>query len=58
MNSYRQGELDFLILASNSYYGKQMYFEQDDGTIYSRVSCKHMTLAQAVIEFCLTLGED
>ena len=57
-DSYRQGMLDFLVLASNRYYAKQMYFEQDDGTIYSRVSGKCLTLTQAVIEFCCTIGED
>ncbi len=36
---------------SSAYYGKQMYFTQPDGTIYSRLSCGYMTFEEALSEF-------
>lgn len=50
-NDYERGELDTLIRLSNVYNGKQYYFEQDNGMIYSRESDKLMTLEEAIREF-------
>lgn len=43
---------------TSSYYGKQMYFTQPDGTIYSRVSCGYMTFEEALSEFRETISMD
>lgn len=37
---------------TSTYYGKQYYFLQDDGTVYSRYSGESMTFEQAMDEFC------
>ena len=61
MNRVDDDELtpyDVLVVLSNSYWGKQYYFEQDDGMIYSRDSGKYMTLEDAVIEFAERIGDD
>ena len=36
---------------TSAYYGKQMYFTQPDGTIYSRLSCGYITFEKALAEF-------
>ena len=36
---------------SSAWFGKQCYFKQDDGTVYSRQSCKYLTFDQAIEEF-------
>lgn len=38
-------------LISSAYYGKGMYFKQDDGIVYSRYSCKYMSVDEAIREF-------
>lgn len=44
---------------SSLYYGKQMYFEQDGGVIYSRHSCRNFpALQDAVNEFAKILEEE
>ena len=45
-------------LLSSAWYGKQCYFRQDDGTIYSRKSCKYMTFDQAIDEFAGLVSGD
>ena len=50
---------DVLEQLSSLYYGKQMYFMQDNGIIYSRYSCKYLrTLQDAVNEFGKLLDYD
>lgn len=44
-------EWDLLDLLSPAWFGKQCYFQQDDGTIYSRASGEYLTLDQAIDEF-------
>jgi hypothetical protein len=44
-------EWDLFSLLSSVWHGKQYYFKQDDGTVYSRQSCKYLTFDQAVDEF-------
>lgn len=38
-------------LITSVYYGKQYYFEEWDGTVYSRLSHKRMTKEEALAEF-------
>lgn len=38
--------------------GKQYYFRQDDGRVYSRDSGKYMLFDQAIDEFCGRLSND
>lgn len=45
------GEWDMFDLISSAYYGKGMYFKQDNDIVYSRYSCKHMTVDEAIREF-------
>lgn len=47
----KESELEMFDLISSAYYGKQMYFKQDDGTVYSRYSCKQMSVDEAIREF-------
>lgn len=44
-------EWDLFDLLSSAWYGKSCYFKQEDGTVYSRVSCEYMSLDQAIDEF-------
>ena len=41
-----------------AYYGKEMYFKQDNGTVYSRSSCRYLTWEQAKSEFLTRLYHD
>ena len=43
---------------ASAYYGKQMYFTQPDGTIYSRLSCGYMTFEEALSEFREAISMD
>lgn len=45
-------------LISAVWYGKDAYFRQDDGMVYSRISGEYMTFDQAVNEFVCELHED
>lgn len=51
MNNYDKGRWEVLLIASNAEYGKQCYFLQDDGAIYSRNCGKNLTLDEAIVEF-------
>lgn len=54
---YADGEWELFTLITSAYYGKQYYFLQDDGLVYSRASCKYMKKDDAVIEFLGIIGE-
>ena len=58
MSEYELGEYDVLELFSSAWYGKQYYFLQDDGVIYSRDSGKYITLDEAISEFASKIGDD
>lgn len=58
MSDYERGRFDMLVTISSVEYGKQCYFLQDDGSVYSRRSCKYMTLEDAVEEFLDAQGWD
>ena len=47
----KDGEWEMFDLISSAYYGKGMYFKQDNGTVYSRYSCKYMSVDEAIREF-------
>lgn len=43
-------------LITSAYYGKMMYSRQENGIIYSRYSCKYMTMDDALNEFLSLLS--
>ena len=47
----KEGEWDMFDLISSAYYGKGMYFKQDNGIVYSRHSGEYMTVDEAIREF-------
>lgn len=47
----KEGEWEMFDLISSAYYGKRMYFKQDNGIVYSRYSCKYMSVDEAILEF-------
>ena len=55
---YKCGRFDALDAISSVYYGKQYYFREDNGLIYSRDSCKYLTLEEAIYEFADKFGDD
>ena len=55
---YERGRFDVLDAISSIYYGKQYYFLEDNGTVYSRDSCKYLTLEEAIYEFADKFGDD
>ena len=58
MADYDRGRWDVLYELSCAYLGKQYYFIQGGGVIYSRYSCRYMTLDDAVDEFQKLLWGD
>ena len=54
---YADGEWELFTLITSAYYGKEYYFIQDDGLVYSRASCKYMKKDDAVREFLGIIGE-
>lgn len=55
---YRRGRFDVLDAISSVYYGKRYYSLEDNGTVYSRDSCKYLTLEEAIYEFADKFGDD
>ena len=45
------GEWEMFDLITSKWFGKQCYFKQDDGMVYSRKTCKLMTVQDAISEF-------
>ena len=43
---------------SSAYYGKQMYFMQDNGMIYDRYNCDYTTFDEAVNRFVRMVADD
>ena len=54
----KEGEWDMFDLISSAYYGKGMYFKQDNGTVYSRHSGDYMTIDEAIREFISLIDEE
>ena len=42
-------------ILSSAWYGKDCYFKQDNGTVYSRASCQYLSFDQAIDEFAFAL---
>ena len=51
------GEWDMFELITSVYFGKQYYFAEDNGLVYSRETHKHMTKEDAISEFLGIIGE-
>ena len=51
-------EWELFSLLSAVWFGKDVYFRQEDGMIYSRLSGEYMPFDQAVDEFVSALHED
>lgn len=51
-------EWDLFDLITSAWFGKRCYFQQDDGTVYSRASGEYMSLDQAIDEFAHDLTCD
>lgn len=51
MSPYEQGEWDMFNLITSVEYGKQYYFLESDGRVYSRQSHKYMTREEAYDEY-------
>ena len=49
---------DVLDQISSSYWGKQMYFLQDNGMVYDRYNSDYITLEMAVQRFAKMIGEE
>ena len=58
MSQYELGQWDMFVTLSSAWWGKQYYFMQDNGLVYSRDSCKYMTVEQAYAEFAKRIGDD
>lgn len=58
MSDYERGEYDILVLLSSAWHGKQYYFMQENGMVYSRDSGEYMTLDDAITEFANRIGND
>lgn len=48
---FHRGELDMFIRISTAYHGKQYYFLQENGKVYSRSSGYYLDFEEAVAEF-------
>ena len=58
-NEYRKrGEWEMFELITSLWYGKQCYFEEDNGMAYSRISHKTMTVHDAILEFIREIGDE
>jgi hypothetical protein len=45
-NGYDKGEWEMFSLITSAYFGKQYYFLEDNGTVYSRLSHKALATKQ------------
>lgn len=54
----KEGEWDMFDLISSAYYGKGMYFKQDNDMVYSRHSGEYMTVDEAIREFISLIDEE
>ena len=55
---YADGRWEMFISITNAYFGKQYYFVQDNGKVYSRQSGEYLTHDEAVNEFLKEIGEE
>ena len=52
------GEWEMFELITSTWYGKQCYFVEENGIVYSRVSCKYMSVDEAIKEFLGRIGDN
>ena len=57
MSENERGQWEMFVLLSSAFWGKQYYFMQDNGLVYSRESGKYMTFDDAVVEFVCRIGD-
>ena len=59
-NRYNDGysPIDVLVELSSAYYGKQMFFQQDDGTVYDRNTDEYISFDEAVSRMAKILSDD
>ena len=56
---FEAGRWDMFKLISSTYLGKEYYFEQPDGTVYSRLSGVHFSSKEkAINEFLKLIAEN
>ena len=55
--AYSEGYLQAFVDITSTYYCKQEYFPQKDGTVYNRLSGKYLTPREAYMEFDRYLWE-
>lgn len=55
-SQYEKGEWDMFSLITSAWHGKEYYFLQDDGSVYSRESGKCLTKNEAYDEFLHEIG--
>lgn len=53
-----ESRFDVLEKISTSYWGKQMYFLQDNGTVHDRYRGEYITLEEAVDRFARIVKDD
>ena len=58
MSEYERGEWAMFDLISSVFLGKQVYFLNDDGSAFSRLSRQNMTVDEAYNEFLRMIGAD
>ena len=57
LSPYQRGEWDMFENVTSVYYGKQYYFLESHGMVYSRASHKSMPMREAIQEFYDAIGE-
>lgn len=57
MSDYDRGRYEVLRLIASAYFGKDYYFDEPSGVVYSRLSHTIMTLDDAIGEFMEVVGE-
>lgn len=58
MSEYERGKWDMFCLISSVWYGKQCYFLEPNGVVYSRETGMHMTRDDAIADFLSKIGDD
>ena len=56
-DGFKDGQWDVFELITSTYFGKQYYFIESDGHVYSRQSHKYMSFDEAMIEFCSFISD-
>lgn len=51
MTDYEQGGWDMFLVITSAWHGKQYYFREKNGLVWSRLSLKYLTVEEAYKEF-------